>query len=148
MLLVAMCAVTVLVQQRQPIGTAVDGDDPDAQALIAINSREADHAIVAERVVTPEAGWLVVYLQRAGAGPDFDAPVGTAQIQRGESRGVRVPLEQSIAAGTPLSAVLHIDAGSPGGFEYPFGPDEPLTIDGNTVTTPFTLENDAGPVSQ
>lgn len=83
---------------------------------------------------------MVVYRTLEDQQPNFTDPLAMINVQAGESGNMRFSLNQSVVAGDRLAAVLHVDAGAPGVFEYPYGPDQPLLIDGRTVTTVFTPE--------
>ncbi len=81
------------------------------------------------------AGWLVVHAQADGKpGP----VLGHAAIQAGDNSDVVVEIDPA-GATEPLYAMLHVDTGTIGEYEFP-GADGPATdADGNVVTPSFKL---------
>ena len=94
-----------------------------------------DNTVTIETVSSDTAGWLVVHAQADG-GP---GPVlGHAPVGAGENRDVAVEIDPAGATET-LYAMLHVDAGAEGEYEFP-GDDVPATdADGNVVTPSFNL---------
>lgn len=97
--------------------------------------------LVVERVTIPQAGWIVVYK----AGPDgkllVSPNIGRVEIPGGTSREVVVRLAEEVAEGATLWAMLHIDEGVSGTFEFPGGPDSPIVIDGVPVMAEITVRD-------
>jgi len=102
---------------------------------VAVSDQRVEYGAVAVgRVVSEGPGWLVIHSEVNGApGPD----PGWASVKPGVSRNVRVKIG---AAGlTPyLWAMLHVDAGSMGSYEFP-GPDFPVVVAGQVVMRRFKL---------
>jgi predicted lipoprotein with Yx(FWY)xxD motif len=80
-------------------------------------------------------GWIVIHAQADGSpGP----VLGHAPVSAGENNDISVEIDPAGATET-LYAMLHIDDGVAGEYEFP-GPDGPaLDAGGNVVTPPFTL---------
>ena len=87
-------------------------------------------------VTSDTAGWLVIHAQADGKpGPIL----GKTMISAGENSDVIVEIDTAGATET-LYAMLHVDAGTEGEFEFPGGADGPATdAEGNVVTPPFAL---------
>ncbi len=137
-LLAIIGALSLLADPIRPVDMVVSSEDPLDGALLQVNTRVTDQRVIIERVITPEPSWVVIYRTLEDRQPTFTEPLGLIQVEAGESEGIRLSLNHSVAAGDSLAAVLHVDAGKRGFFEYPYGPDQPLLIDGRTVTTVFT----------
>lgn len=87
------------------------------------------------RVASGGPGWIVIHAQADGSpGP----VIGYAPVDAGENRDVTVEVDPEAATGT-LYAMLHVDAGAEGEYEFP-GDDVPATNEaGNVVTPSFDL---------
>ena len=79
------------------------------------------------------SGWVVIHADADGKpGP----VIGHAPLSEGTNTNVSVPIDTKAA--TPnLFAMLHIDAGAIGNFEFP-GPDVPVKIGDNIVMARFS----------
>jgi hypothetical protein len=89
--------------------------------------------VAAARVTSDGPGWLVIYRDvDAAPGP----VLGWAAVTTGVSWNVRVKLGPGLTQ--HLWAVLHVDAGEMGSFEYP-GPDAPVAVDGRIIRKRFEL---------
>ncbi len=94
-----------------------------------------DGTVTIDQVVSAGPGWLVIHAQADGSpGPIL----GQTQVSAGENNGVVVEIDPAGATET-LYAMLHVDAGTVGEFEFP-GDDVPaVDADGNVVTPPFAI---------
>ncbi|MBD3334359.1 MAG: hypothetical protein GF355_02485 [Candidatus Eisenbacteria bacterium] len=80
-------------------------------------------------------GWVVIHEDEAGGpGP----VIGHAAIDAGVDQDVMVALERPAVDGETLHAMLHIDEGVEGTYEFP-GPDEPVVDEGEVVVAPFVV---------
>jgi hypothetical protein len=109
-----------------PIRPAVEAEDQ----VLRDNGRLAIAA-----VTMPEPAWLVIRAERDG---QVGEVLGYAPVEMGRNEAVEVVIDP-LAATERLTAVLHLDAGTPGAFEFP-GPDEPLLFDGEPVARSFAIE--------
>ena len=95
----------------------------------------ANNAVIIASVVSDGPGWLVVHAQADGKpGPIL----GRAAISDGENTDVVVEIDAANVTET-LYAMLHTDAGEVGTFEFPEGPDGPVTVGDKVVTPPFKV---------
>jgi predicted lipoprotein with Yx(FWY)xxD motif len=94
-----------------------------------------DGTVTVASVTSDVDGWIVIHAQAEGRpGPI----IGWAPVQAGENQDVMVEIDSAAATGT-LYAMLHVDAGTAGTYEFP-GDDVPATdAAGNVVTPPFEL---------
>jgi len=104
--------------------------------VVADQALGGDSTVTISSVTSDTAGWLVIHAQADGSpGPIL----GRTQVAAGENNDVVVEIDPAGATET-LYAMLHVDAGSEGEFEFPGGADGPaLDADGNVVTPPFAL---------
>lgn len=87
--------------------------------------------LMIDLVKTPQAGWLVIH---AANGDEAGEVLGTAAVPAGESKNVMVKVS---AIPAKMIAMLHMDKGIAGQFEFP-GDDAPLMVDGKMVTATFS----------
>jgi predicted lipoprotein with Yx(FWY)xxD motif/polyisoprenoid-binding protein YceI len=92
-------------------------------------------SVKVDKVVSDGAGWLVVHAQT----DEKPGPIlGYTAIKDGENANVLVEIEVGQATEI-LYAMLHIDAGELGTFEFPNGPDAPVMVNEKVVTPPFKV---------
>ena len=83
-----------------------------------------------------QAGWVDIHAEAEQAG-NPGAVIGYSAVPAGETTYVRVPIPLTDATEV-LYAVLHIDAGVSGEFEFP-GPDAPVQRDSRSIVAAFRL---------
>ena len=100
---------------------------------VTVSDQDASGGTVTiAEVVAAEAGWLVIHTTKSGApGP----VIGWTQVLTGTSEGLPVEIDLARATGQ-LFAMLHVDAGYQGEYEFP-GPDAPVTAADQLVNVPF-----------
>ena len=109
-------------------------------SVTVLDQKLAGGTVSVARVTSPGPGWIVVHSQHNG---EPDAIIGSTAVPAGTSRGVIVPVDASRATET-LYAMLHVDAGTPGVFEFP-GPDIPAAVSGQVVPPSFSIALTPGP---
>jgi hypothetical protein len=93
-----------------------------------------DSTVTIAQVVSDGPGWIVIHADQDGApGP----VVGHAAVSDGENNNVVVTIDTAQGTST-LYAMLHMDAGTVGTYEFP-GADGPVTVEGQVVTPSFTV---------
>ncbi len=93
-----------------------------------------DGTVTVDRVVAAQDGWMVIHAQKDGrVGP----PIGSAAVMAGENAGIVVTVDVEMATET-LYAMLHVDAGEPGTYEFP-GPDGPVMVEDKPLVVPFMV---------
>ena len=94
--------------------------------------------VTVETVVSVGPGWIVIHAQADGRpGPIL----GYGQVADGENRDTMVDVDATGATDT-LYAMLHVDAGQEGTWEFPGGPDIPVTVGEQVVTPAFQVPAD------
>lgn len=120
-----------------PTNTPTPPPTPILPAIAATNQVLTDGGeLTIASVMATEPGWLVVY---ARGEDELGEILGVTAVDTGNHTGVRVTIDP-LQATASLAAVLHVDRGETGEFEYPEGPDEPVTFESATVATAFDVE--------
>lgn len=114
-------------------------EEPAEEAMaqsVSVNDQEvASGVVVIDRVVTDGPGWLVIHITADGSpGPI----IGMASVESGETTNLNVDIDVQQAT-EQLFAMLHLDDGQAGEFEFPEGPDVPAMQDGEIVNVPFNV---------
>ncbi len=106
---------------------------PDAPKVEVSDQAVKNGTVTVARVVAFEPGWIVIHADKDGKpGPIL----GMTQVQPGENLNVVVSIDTAKA--TPrLHAMLHVDRGAMGTFEFPGGADVPVKVGGKVVNVPF-----------
>lgn len=86
-------------------------------------------------VVTPEDGWLVLYAMPDG---ELGEVLAFTAVATGLNQALSLTIDPQQATAT-LVAMLHIDGGESGEFEFPDGLDLPLEWESAMIATIFTL---------
>lgn len=110
----------------------------DNSVTVADQMLGEDGTVTIDEVVSAGPGWLVIHIQAdGGPGPI----IGFAPVEAGSNSAVKVAIDAAMATET-LYAMLHVDAGVMGEYEFP-GADVPVTdVAGNVITPPFKLMTD------
>ena len=127
-----------------PTAPPAPTDPPAAEATITPSVTVADQesmdgTVTISEVVSDGPGWLVIHAQADGSpGPIL----GYSPVADGTNAGVVVEIDAAQATET-LYAMLHTDAGELGTWEFPNGPDTPVTVDEQVVTPAFQVRTQA-----
>ena len=117
----------------------IDNTPSSPPAAVQVDPQRATGGnVTLDRVVAPQNSWVALYRTNANGQPDLNAPLGTVPIGAGESTDVNVPLDQPVASGEQVAAVLHADNGATGTFE-PNGADTPLPLNNGSTATTFAI---------
>ncbi len=129
--------VTEAPQAAQPTTDpyAAGSDDMSAAAAVEIGDQAIEAGtITVAKVIAAVDGWIVIHTEADGKpGP----VIGYAAVLAGESTDIEVSVDESQA--TPkLFAMLHIDEGTKGTYEFP-GADAPAKNGEEVVMQAFNL---------
>lgn len=120
----------------------MEGAAAPTPAVAVADQPVADDTVTITSVVMAKDGFVVIHEIIDG---QVQAPqsIGHAPVKAGTSANVAVPLDQPVAPGSRLLAMLHDDTGTIGVYE--FGPgatdnDKPVMVDGKPVVEPFTVQ--------
>jgi plastocyanin len=125
--------ITPTPPDPQPTPTPID--EPALEPSVDVTGQDAsDGVVVIPEVVSEGPGWIVIHADDDGApGP----VIGFASVSDGINQNVEVDIDLVEATET-LHAMLHIDEGVVGEFEFP-GPDGPAQVQGQVVNEPFQV---------
>lgn len=123
-------------------GTGTPGtmmETPAAMAAPPVSLRNQalqDNRVVIGSVRSEGPGWLVIHSATAdgSVGPD----IGHAPLTAGENPHVVVAFEAPSAVTASLFAMIHVDAGTIGLYEFP-GPDVPAVADNKVLNFGFSI---------
>jgi hypothetical protein len=105
-----------------------------APAVTASDQESNGASVGVDQVVAAEQGWVVIHSDVEGKpGP----VLGQASVPPGTTDNIVVTLDTPLTESGQLWAMLHIDAGTMGSYEFP-GADGPVVIDNAVVMQPFT----------
>ncbi len=143
---------TVVVQAADsasptPTTTATPAPSPTSTAApatgsLTLSDQSGDGTTVVVDEVTIEGsdGFVVVHADQDGApGP----VLGHAAIPEGTTSDLAVPMDTPLTSDQTVWPMLHVDAGTPGTYEFP-GADGPVTVDGQVVVSPLSYSLAAG----
>ena len=107
----------------------VTGGNPS----VTVNDQETDGtSVIVAEAFSQGPGWMVIHSQVNGTvGP----AIGETHLNPGDYKNIVVKIDPAQA--TPVMyAMLHIDAGTLGTYEFP-GPDVPVMFNGNMLSPAF-----------
>jgi len=134
-LIAAGCATATAEPTVAPVPTEEPmPEEPEVMSpSVKVGDQDAmGGAVTIDEVVAADAGWLAIHITKDGApGP----VIGQSQVEAGSNMGVTVDIDLDQATGQ-LFAMLHLDAGTAGEYEFP-GDDGPVVVDGQVVNVPF-----------
>lgn len=105
---------------------------------VSVNDQEVSNgSVIVNNVVSAQLGWIVIH---ADSGDNTPGPViGQSQVNEGTNNNVSVNIDEDKA--TPkLFAMLHLDTGSQGLYEFPDA-DKPVKVDDKLVVKGFNATN-------
>jgi plastocyanin len=122
---------------------AITGGLPAAEEIVpsvtVADQEIMEDVVTIAEVVSNGPGWLVIHAQADGnPGPIL----GYSAVASGVNTAVMVAIAASSATET-LYAMLHTDAGEVGTWEFPDGPDTPVTVGEQVVTPAFQVRTQA-----
>jgi predicted lipoprotein with Yx(FWY)xxD motif len=113
---------------------------PAAQLIVDVTDQPIqDGTVTMNDVVSIGPGWLVIHIDDQGNPGEV---IGFAPVRPGHNPNLAVKIDPAKA--TPvLFAMLHVDAGTVGTYEFP-GPDIPAMENGQMVSPAFQASPGAG----
>lgn len=133
-LLFSACAPAAVAPAALPSAQPTSTSIPLQPSLTVSDQDASEGRVMVEQIVSRQPGWVVIHNLQAGAP---GAVIGFAPLAAGETTQVEVEIDLALASGD-LLAMLHIDAGTPGTFEFP-GADLPLQVGEEGISQLFTI---------
>ncbi|PZO14195.1 MAG: hypothetical protein DCF25_15175 [Leptolyngbya foveolarum] len=118
----------------------IAGLDQKNVALLVSDQRTFGQ-ITIKKVATARDGWVSIHKSKPDGSIQQPDSIGEARVDSGDSEDIIIDLWEAPAVGDKLWALLHIDAGERGLYEYP-GKDAPVKKDGETVARSFVIQSD------
>jgi hypothetical protein len=126
---------------KRPTETTTPTQSSTGQRKVIVHDQAVKNGTVTVDEVVPDAqGWIVIHADNGGkAGP----VIGYAAVNQGDNKNVVVNLTNLRGITTTLYAMLHLDAGIVGKYEFP-GADIPvLDARGNVISPAFIVVFDS-----
>lgn len=117
-----------------PTKTATPTEEAMAPSITVSDQAIIDGTVTIDEAVLADGGWMVIHIVVDGnPGP----VIGFAPLEPGANEDVVVDID--VAQATPsLIAMLHVDDGTIGDYEFP-NADPPLMLDGEMVIRSFAV---------
>jgi len=123
LVVVAICGLAITRSSRAAGTDSVTVEDQAIQ----------DGSVVVGDVKASVAGWIAIHNSADGT-----PVIGQTYVHAGDNPNVSVDIDMDAATAT-MTAMLHIDAGKPGVYEFP-GPDGPVMgSDSKPINPPFKV---------
>ena len=126
---------------------ASDKDDNDTAGLeqknvkLEVDNQKTSGQVTVKKVATSRDGWISIHKSKEDGSIQQPDSIGEARVDSGDSEDIVVDLWDAPAVGDKLWALLHIDAGERGKYEYP-GKDAPVKKNGETMARSFVIQGD------
>ncbi len=138
---IATAAPNYVASTSTPSGSSATEVPSSGSAMMTPPYVEVNDQAVSNGTVTVAGvgsvgpGWIVIHADNNGAP---GAILGETAVSDGDNSNVVVNIDTTKAT-SKLWAMLHTDAGTVGTFEFPNGPDTPVTQNGNIVMQSFMV---------
>lgn len=127
------------VPTEAPTAVPTEAESTTFVPSIIVNDQDvSDGTVTIDEVVAAEPGWIVIHAEADG-GPG--AVIGHAAVVVGHNANLLVAIDLDLATDT-LYAMLHLDSGVAGEYEFP-DEDAPVFDEGGDfVLSPFELQRE------
>jgi hypothetical protein len=121
------------------------GDDDDMimpEVMVSDQGTMSGNQVVIEDVTAPQDGWIVIHRSNANNdGPMVPDIIGKAMVDEGENMNVAIQLEEGVSNDETLWAMLHMDDGTIGEYEFDGqnGLDGPVIYEDEIVMSSFDI---------
>ncbi|HEY1407493.1 MAG TPA: hypothetical protein VF434_01050, partial [Promineifilum sp.] len=103
-------------------------------SLLVTDQAISNGTVTIDEAVSKDASWLVIHRDQDGSA---GTAIGYAPLQHGVNEAITVQIDADQATPT-LYAMLHIDDGVIGDYEFPYY-DPPLEVDGEVIMQAFAV---------
>lgn len=112
-----------------------EAPEEETEPSVSASDQDAsDGTVTVDSAVAAQPGWMVIHADADGSP---GAVIGHAPANQGTNENIEVEIDLEQATPT-LYAMLHVDTGETGTYEFPDG-DPPVIVDDQIVVTPFTV---------
>ena len=119
----------ILIGHQRLTGKLVNLNSSIEPEAFVLGLESSVDPLTVQQVTSPGPGWVVVHAD------DYGSPgiiLGYVSVKEGVSFDVVVE-SQSAQYAEPIYAMLHVDRGIIGEFEYPQGPDSPIYAESSSM---------------
>ena len=109
--------------------------------VLEVSNQRTSGQVTIKKVATSRDGWISIHTSKADGTIQQPDSIGEARVDSGNSEDIVVDLWEAPAVGDKLWALLHIDAGERGKYEYP-GKDAPVKKNGDTMARSFVIQGE------
>jgi hypothetical protein len=146
-LIILALVVIGVIASRQPEPALVDPNinvevETEVASLTVSDQVVAEETIVIGSVYAQEDGWVVLHRTTEEGDLNPASVVGVVAIPSGSNQNVVVELSGEVEDGEVLVAMLHVDTGVMGEYEFSEETpelDSPVQVDGEVVVSFFTV---------
>lgn len=149
-LIILALVVIGVIAAREPETPVLDptingenGEEVEEVASLEVSDQVvAEESVIVESVYAEEDGWVVLHRTTEDGDLDPASVVGFAAIPAGSNQNVIVDLAEAVEDGEVLVAMLHVDTGVAGEYEFSEETPEldvPVQVDGDIVVSFFTV---------
>lgn len=130
---------------KKPDTKKPDAEKPDTEGVeqknvrLLIDDQTTAGQIVIKQVSTSRDGWVSIHQSNENGSIRLPDSIGQARVDAGDNKDVIVDLWEAPAIDDKLWALLHIDAGDRGTYEFP-EKDLPVKKNGETVARSFVIK--------
>lgn len=124
--------------QTDEAAADLEGVDQENVKLVVNDQTTAGQIIIAE-VSTARDGWVSIHKSNADGGIYLPDSIGQARVDSGDSEDVVIDLWEAPYVDEKLWALLHIDAGERGVYEFP-EKDLAVRKNGETMARSFKIK--------
>ncbi len=108
----------------------------EGASVLASDQDSDGSSVIVDSVTAAVDGWMVIH---ADADGKPGAVLGHTAVPAGTTDNVVVILDPAFSSDGTLWAMLHVDAGEMGAYEFPDGPDVPAKENDAIVMAPFMV---------
>lgn len=127
---------------EDPESEQSDTDGLDQKNVqLQVKDQKTFGQVTIEKIATSRDGWVSIHKSKPDGSIQQPEGIGEARVDSGDSENIVVDLWEAPAVGDKLWALLHIDAGERGLYEYP-GKDAPVQKNGETMARSFVIQGE------
>lgn len=108
---------------------------------LEVASQKTAGQVIIKKVATSRDGWVSIHKSREDGSIVLPQSIGEARVDSGDSEDIVVDLWEAPYVGDKLWALLHIDAGERGLYEFP-SKDVAVRKNGETMARSFTIKGE------
>jgi hypothetical protein len=119
------------------------GSRPASPSLVVVSPQPVSGTVTIADAAMSGPGFVVIHATDAEGKPLVPGSIGATPIPGGESRNVAVALTEPVQPGDRLIAMLHVDSGQNGVYEFgtaSIAEDKPVMHQGKPVTTVIVVQ--------